>query len=188
MTGLIPSFPRKARNASVSWPPERSASNALDARRVAEGVGQKFLDAGDQADAFLRLAWQYRRSASTHGQKVSATGRKAASPATRQNRRAGSPPASFPLSSGPSPFGRLNEAPHTPAMDRQPVPRQNPNNSFRAFARLSPSCNCRPFDELRSAFAYRFQCLVIQEARIVVFLAPSELRGSAQPRKISIYL
>jgi hypothetical protein len=54
MTGLIPSFPRKARNASVSWPPERSASNALDARRVAEGVGQKFLDAGDQADAFLR--------------------------------------------------------------------------------------------------------------------------------------
>jgi hypothetical protein len=54
MTGLIPSFPRKARNASVSWPPERSASNALDARRVAEGVGQKFLDAGDRADAFLR--------------------------------------------------------------------------------------------------------------------------------------
>jgi hypothetical protein len=54
MTGLIPSFPRNARNASVSWPPEQSASNALDARRVAEGVGQKFLDAGDQADAFLR--------------------------------------------------------------------------------------------------------------------------------------
>jgi hypothetical protein len=34
--------------------PEQRASNALDARRAAEGVGQKFLDAGDQADAFLR--------------------------------------------------------------------------------------------------------------------------------------
>jgi hypothetical protein len=47
-----------------------------------------------------------------------------------------SPPASLPLSSGSSPFGRLKEFPHTPAMDRQPVPPQNPNNSFRAFALL----------------------------------------------------
>ena len=54
----------------------------------------------------------------------------------RQNRRAGSPPSSLPLSSGSSPFGRLKESPHTPTMDRQPVPPQNPNTSFRAFALL----------------------------------------------------
>ena len=102
----------------------------------------------------------------------------------RQNRRAGSPPSSLPLSSGSSPFGRLKESSHTPTMDRQPAPPQTRTPA----SGLSPSCNWRPFDELRSTFAYRFQCLVIQEARIIVFLAPSELRGPAQPRKISIYL
>jgi hypothetical protein len=50
MTGLIPSFPRKARNASVSW----LLSKAHQMPLMREGVGQKFLDAGDQADAFLR--------------------------------------------------------------------------------------------------------------------------------------
>jgi hypothetical protein len=40
----------------------------------------------------------------------------------------------------------------------------------------------------RRAFAHRFQCLVIQEARIAVFLAPSESRGIRTAKKnIDLY-
>jgi hypothetical protein len=51
--GAFLGFLRTTRNASVSWPPEQTASNALDARRAGEEIGQKVFDARDEADALF---------------------------------------------------------------------------------------------------------------------------------------
>ncbi|PNE10347.1 MAG: hypothetical protein CR217_14800 [Beijerinckiaceae bacterium] len=53
MTERFLGFLRTTRNASVSWPPEQTASNALDARRAGEEIGQKVFDARDEADVLF---------------------------------------------------------------------------------------------------------------------------------------
>lgn len=100
----------------------------------------------------------YQRSTSALAHPGSADARTKASLSTHRSRHAGSAPATI---------------------DRRPVQPQNAGNTFGAFARLNLA---------HDAFAHRFQCPVIQSARIIVSHASSESRTPAQSRKMSSYL